>query len=248
MWKSYSRWEALFTHRMSLWSSWCLQLHPTTHETLRSKQFLLQQRHIFFQLHCYFFLSLSLGFWFIFLGQTEIKRVLEAACGFEIEKVRTLNVKGKKKWRSGRLIATRPDYKKAYVTLKENSSISPALFQSRSVEEGKMAISRWSKLKLARRRESSFFFSTGMLDVNLIMNSLVLEIKDKLRCELIKQLWETWELPVMSSDFQKINFSSDELALLYCIFPVFDWRGGWILIPCSIQIFGGDGRWKKKNL
>ncbi|CAH8304422.1 unnamed protein product [Eruca vesicaria subsp. sativa] len=64
----------------------------------------------------------------------EIKRVLETLYGFEIEKVNTLNMDGKKKKRGGLLIA-KADYKKAYVTLKRPLSISSDLFPVKFVEE-----------------------------------------------------------------------------------------------------------------
>ncbi|KAJ4828162.1 hypothetical protein Tsubulata_005039 [Turnera subulata] len=53
----------------------------------------------------------------------EIRKVLEGAYGLQIEKVRTLNMKGKKKIIGGRLVAL-PDYKKAYVTLKSPTTAS----------------------------------------------------------------------------------------------------------------------------
>ncbi|EXB29447.1 50S ribosomal protein L23 [Morus notabilis] len=69
-------------------------------------------------------------------SKIEIKRVLESLYGFEVEKVQTLNMEGKKKKRGGLLMA-RPDYKKAYVTLKNPLSISPDLFPIRVIEEEK---------------------------------------------------------------------------------------------------------------
>ncbi|OMP04105.1 Nucleotide-binding, alpha-beta plait [Corchorus olitorius] len=60
-------------------------------------------------------------------SKIEIKRVLESLYGFDVEKVRTLNMEGKKKKRGGILIA-KPDYKKAYVTLRTPLSISENLF------------------------------------------------------------------------------------------------------------------------
>ncbi|KAM0976172.1 hypothetical protein PS2_018775 [Malus domestica] len=57
----------------------------------------------------------------------EIKRVMESLYGFQVDKVRTLNMEGKKKKRSGLLIA-KPDYKKAYVTLKGPLSLSQDLY------------------------------------------------------------------------------------------------------------------------
>lgn len=56
-------------------------------------------------------------------SKAEIKRVVESFYSFEVEKVRTLNMRGKMKNRGGRLIA-KPDYKKAYVTLKNPLSIT----------------------------------------------------------------------------------------------------------------------------
>lgn len=67
-------------------------------------------------------------------GQPEIKRVLESEYGCKVEKVRTLNMKGKKKMRGGGLIA-KPDYKKAYVTLKNPSSFSRDIYPIPFVEE-----------------------------------------------------------------------------------------------------------------
>lgn len=54
--------------------------------------------------------------------------------GFEIEKVRTLNMQGKRKQRGGRLIS-RPNYKKAYVTLRAPISIAPLLYNARETGE-----------------------------------------------------------------------------------------------------------------
>ncbi|CAL1376740.1 unnamed protein product [Linum trigynum] len=69
-------------------------------------------------------------------SKIEIKRVLESLYGFEVDKVRTLNMEGKKKKRGGILFA-KPDYKKAYVTLKTPLSISPDLFPLKVVEQEK---------------------------------------------------------------------------------------------------------------
>ncbi|XP_075674624.1 uncharacterized protein LOC142643794 [Castanea sativa] len=69
-------------------------------------------------------------------SKPEIKRILESVYGCEVEKVRTLNMRGKKKMRGGRLIA-RPDYKKAYVTLKNPSSFSPDMNPIHLVKEEK---------------------------------------------------------------------------------------------------------------
>ncbi|XP_010546338.1 PREDICTED: uncharacterized protein LOC104818439 [Tarenaya hassleriana] len=48
----------------------------------------------------------------------EIKNFMEGMYGIGVEKVRTLNMEGKKKRRGNRLVS-RPNYKKAYVTLKK---------------------------------------------------------------------------------------------------------------------------------
>ncbi|RAL43963.1 unnamed protein product [Cuscuta campestris] len=69
-------------------------------------------------------------------SKIEIKRVLESVYGFEVEKVQTLNMDGKKKKRGGLLIA-KPDYKKAYVTLKNPLSISPDLYPISLIEQYK---------------------------------------------------------------------------------------------------------------
>ncbi|CAL0333139.1 unnamed protein product [Lupinus luteus] len=66
-------------------------------------------------------------------SKIEIKRVLESLYGFQVEKVRTLNMDGKKKKRGGLLIA-KPDYKKAYITLKHPLSLNPDLYPIRIVE------------------------------------------------------------------------------------------------------------------
>ncbi|MFS7949368.1 putative ribosomal protein L25/L23 [Helianthus anomalus] len=77
-------------------------------------------------------------------SKIEIKRVLESLYGFEVDEVRTLNMDGKKKKRGGLLIA-RPDYKKAYVTLRNPLSISPDLYPIRVIEEERKNMSKQSK-------------------------------------------------------------------------------------------------------
>lgn len=84
--------------------------------------------------------------------QIEIKRVLESLYGFEVEKVQTLNMEGKKKKRGGLLIA-RPDYKKAYVTLKNSLSISTDLYPIRIIEEDKRTMSKQSKSSIVEEGE-----------------------------------------------------------------------------------------------
>lgn len=53
-------------------------------------------------------------------NKTEIKQAIELAFGVKVEKVNTMNVKGKFK-RLGRYGGYRPDRKKAIVTLTEDS-------------------------------------------------------------------------------------------------------------------------------
>ncbi|XVF15186.1 hypothetical protein REPUB_Repub09cG0128800 [Reevesia pubescens] len=77
-------------------------------------------------------------------SKIEIKRVLESLYGFDVDKVRTLNMEGKKKKRGGLLIA-RPDYKKAYVTLRTPLSISENLFPIKIIQEEKESINKNSK-------------------------------------------------------------------------------------------------------
>lgn len=64
----------------------------------------------------------------------EIKSVLESLYGFNVEEVRTLNMEGKKKKRGGILLA-RPDYKKAYVTLRTPLPVPTSLFPIPQIEE-----------------------------------------------------------------------------------------------------------------
>ncbi|AES72201.2 uncharacterized protein [Medicago truncatula] len=74
-------------------------------------------------------------------SKIEIKRVLESLYGFDVEKVRTLNMDGKKKKRGGIVIA-KPDYKKAFVTLKTPLLINPNLFPIREIEEDKKSLNK----------------------------------------------------------------------------------------------------------
>ncbi|KAJ6851561.1 uncharacterized protein M6B38_259630 [Iris pallida] len=67
-------------------------------------------------------------------SKIEIRRVLESLYGFQVEDVRTLNMEGKKRKVAGYL-AAKPDYKKAYITLKSPLSISPDLFPIPWVKE-----------------------------------------------------------------------------------------------------------------
>ncbi|MFO7152537.1 MAG: 50S ribosomal protein L23 [Bacillota bacterium] len=53
-------------------------------------------------------------------NKTEIKNAVEAIFGVKVEKVNTMNVRGKKK-RVGLYEGKRPDWKKAIVTLKKDS-------------------------------------------------------------------------------------------------------------------------------
>ncbi|KAJ3670263.1 hypothetical protein LUZ60_010587 [Juncus effusus] len=67
-------------------------------------------------------------------SKIEIRRVLESLYGFDVAEVRTLNYEGKKVKR-GFYLASKPDYKKAYVTLKAPLEISPDLFPVGAVRE-----------------------------------------------------------------------------------------------------------------
>ncbi|XP_074308733.1 uncharacterized protein LOC141643461 [Silene latifolia] len=80
-------------------------------------------------------------------SKIEIKRVLESLYGFEVKKVETLNMEGKKKKRGGILLA-KPDYKKAYVTLKYPLSISPDLFPIKAIKEDKAELDRQRKTSI----------------------------------------------------------------------------------------------------
>ncbi|KAI3441144.1 uncharacterized protein J3R85_002825 [Psidium guajava] len=85
-------------------------------------------------------------------SKIEIKRVLESLYGFEVDKVRTLNMEGKKKKRGGLLVA-KPDYKKAYVTLKSPLSVSRDLFPIRAVEEDKRSTNKKGESSMVEEGE-----------------------------------------------------------------------------------------------
>ncbi|XP_071724941.1 uncharacterized protein [Rutidosis leptorrhynchoides] len=87
-------------------------------------------------------------------SKIEIKRVLESLYGFQVDEVRTLNMDGKRKKRGGLLI-TKPDYKKAYVTLRNPLSISPDLYPIRVIEEEKKNMSKQSKSTIVEGDETT---------------------------------------------------------------------------------------------
>ncbi|TVU46779.1 hypothetical protein EJB05_06339 [Eragrostis curvula] len=60
-------------------------------------------------------------------SKVDIRRCLESVYGFDIAEVRTLNMEGKK-LRRGPFLAAKPDFKKAYVTLRAPLTVSPDLF------------------------------------------------------------------------------------------------------------------------
>ena len=86
-------------------------------------------------------------------SKIEIKRVLESLYGFQVDKVRTLNMEGKKKKRGGILIA-KPDYKKAYVTLRNPLSISQDMYPIRIIEEDKRNMNKQSKSSIVEEGEA----------------------------------------------------------------------------------------------
>jgi len=53
-------------------------------------------------------------------NKTEIKNALESIFGVKVAKVNTINMRGKMK-RMGRFVGKRPDWKKAIVTLTDDS-------------------------------------------------------------------------------------------------------------------------------
>lgn len=85
-------------------------------------------------------------------SKIEIKRVLESLYGFEVDKVRTLNMDGKKKKRGGLLVA-KPDYKKAYITLRSPLSLSRDLFPIRVVEEDKRSANKKGESSMVEEGE-----------------------------------------------------------------------------------------------
>ncbi|CAN6479234.1 unnamed protein product [Victoria cruziana] len=85
-------------------------------------------------------------------SKIEIKRVLEGLYGFEVDNVRTLNMEGKKKKRGG-IVFAKPDYKKAYVTLKQPLSLPSNLFPIGLVEEEKAMSNKQSKSSIVNEQE-----------------------------------------------------------------------------------------------
>ncbi|KAJ0987348.1 hypothetical protein J5N97_005704 [Dioscorea zingiberensis] len=79
-------------------------------------------------------------------SKIEIRRVLESLYGFDVADVHTLNMEGKKR-RRGPYLAAKPDYKKAYVTLRTPLSISPELFPIGLVQEERERIAAKAKAK-----------------------------------------------------------------------------------------------------
>lgn len=110
---------------------------------------------MFYEQNLFLFYHCSDSFFFLsdLILQIEIKRVLESLYGFEVEKVETLNMDGKKKKRGGFLIA-KPDYKKAYVTLRSPLSINPDIFPIRVIEEEKKNITKQSKSTIVEDPEA----------------------------------------------------------------------------------------------
>ncbi|GMJ12926.1 hypothetical protein like AT4G39880 [Hibiscus trionum] len=78
-------------------------------------------------------------------SKTEIKSFLQSMFGLQVEKVRTLNMQGKKKRRGGHLIA-RPNYKKAYVTLKTPFVFSSDFFPVSAIEEDTKGMDKLSNV------------------------------------------------------------------------------------------------------
>ncbi|OWM66010.1 39S ribosomal protein L23, mitochondrial [Punica granatum] len=93
-------------------------------------------------------------------SKIEIKRVLESLYGFEVEKVRTLNMEGKK-WKRNWLLMAKPDYKKAYVTLKHPLSISSDLFPIRLIEENKTTSGKKGKSSIVEESEKKRHWLEG---------------------------------------------------------------------------------------
>ncbi|XP_072980973.1 uncharacterized protein [Typha angustifolia] len=77
-------------------------------------------------------------------SKIEIRRILESVYGFDVAEVRTLNMEGKKLKR-GSFLAAKPDYKKAYVTLRTPLSLNPDLFPIQVIQEDRDRIAAQAK-------------------------------------------------------------------------------------------------------
>ncbi|KAJ7956823.1 50S ribosomal protein L23 [Quillaja saponaria] len=93
-------------------------------------------------------------------SKIEIKRVLQSLYGFDVEKVRTLNMEGKKKKRGGLLIA-KPDYKKAYITLRKPLSITHDLYPIQIIEGDKKRMNNESKSSVVEEGEAKRHWLDG---------------------------------------------------------------------------------------
>ncbi|ERN03489.1 hypothetical protein AMTRI_Chr02g261300 [Amborella trichopoda] len=102
-------------------------------------------------------------------SKIEIKRVLEGLYGFEVSKVTTINMEGKKRQRGG-VVYAKPDYKKAYVTLKNPLSLSSDLYPIRLLEDDKKSTAKQPKSAIVSEQEQK----THWLDNN---SEIVLEPK-----------------------------------------------------------------------
>eukprot|EP00252_Welwitschia_mirabilis_P022624 TRINITY_DN6177_c0_g1_i1.p1 TRINITY_DN6177_c0_g1~~TRINITY_DN6177_c0_g1_i1.p1 ORF type:complete len:169 (+),score=29.16 TRINITY_DN6177_c0_g1_i1:228-734(+) len=67
-------------------------------------------------------------------SKIEIKRILESLYGFDVKRVNTVNIAGKKKKRGG-FVFYKPDYKKAYVILRRPLSLPKSIFPINAFEE-----------------------------------------------------------------------------------------------------------------
>eukprot|EP00262_Sarcandra_glabra_P018749 TRINITY_DN6850_c0_g1_i1.p1 TRINITY_DN6850_c0_g1~~TRINITY_DN6850_c0_g1_i1.p1 ORF type:complete len:106 (+),score=27.15 TRINITY_DN6850_c0_g1_i1:305-622(+) len=72
-------------------------------------------------------------------------------------------MEGKKKRRGGILIA-KPDYKKAYVTLKNPLSLSSDLYPVRLIEEERRSVSKQSKTSVVEEKEIKSHWLDGERD------------------------------------------------------------------------------------
>eukprot|EP00249_Psilotum_nudum_P004071 c17598_g1_i2 orf=167-439(+) len=85
----------------------------------------------------------------------EIKRVLESVYGLEVAKVNTLNMDGKRRRLPGGWLLKKPDYKKAYVVLRNPISLPDNLFPFNWLKEQEKAAADEKKLpKRGRRKEN----------------------------------------------------------------------------------------------
>lgn len=154
-------------------------------------------------------------------SKIEIKRVLESLYGFQVEKVHTLNIEGKKKKRDWLLIA-KPDYKKAYVTLKNPLSISPDLYPIRIIEEDKKRVHKQTKSSVVQEEARSHWLDDEGERASPCTPPLPLYTSTFCKYEIVK-----WYL--LRSQFLYASFITPVISILFSSYLLISFLFLWCL-------------------